>query len=154
MRPVPGQHLHIHHLTIFTHFINISASTTRYLMPHLVLWFVTSSYETSKKYNKIKSSYHAKCWKLYTCRWICSQRNYPNATLSLYLQHTSRFYTIMHVQDLYFMLPTFWYCRHQCMHITVTTFELFLLHMGFNHCTLANKCHWQPHFFTVHCRKH
>ena len=24
--------------------------------------------------------------------------------------------------------------------------ELFLLHKEFNHCTLANKCHWQPHF--------
>jgi len=27
--------------------------------------------------------------------------------------------------------------------------ELFLLHKEFSHCTLANKCHWQPHFYST-----
>jgi len=41
---------------------------------------------------------------------------------------------------LYFMSATFLYWWHQCIHIQITTLELFLLHKEFNHCTLANKC--------------
>ena len=52
---------------------------------------------------------------------------------------------VCHV-PLYFMSPTFWYRWHQCIHITLTALESFLLHQEFNHCTLANKRHWQPHF--------
>jgi hypothetical protein len=68
--------------------------------------------------------------------------------MSLYLQHVScldMFRCICHVH-LYFMSPTFWYWWHLCIHITLTALELFLLHKEFNHCTLANKCHWKQHF--------
>jgi len=34
----------------------------------------------------------------------------------------------------------------KCTHKTRTALELFLLHQEFSHCTLANKCHWLPHF--------
>jgi hypothetical protein len=40
MRPVPRLHVYIHTLTILTHFANILASTTQYLMLHLVLQFL------------------------------------------------------------------------------------------------------------------
>jgi hypothetical protein len=52
---------------------------------------------------------------------------------------------VCHVH-LNFMLPTFWYWWHQCIHITLKALESFLLHQELNHCTLANKRHWQPHF--------
>ena len=56
---------------------------------------------------------------------------------------------VCHVH-LYFMAPTFWYWRYQCMHITLTALELCLLYNEFRYCSLANKCHWWSHFFTVH----
>jgi len=31
----------------------------------------------------------------------------------------------------------------------LTALELFLLHQEFNHCTLANKCHWLPQFYST-----
>lgn len=58
-------------------------------------------------------------------------------------QHTD---VCCHVH-LYFMASTFWYYRHQCIHITLTALELCLLHKEFRHCSLANKCQWQ-HIFS------
>jgi hypothetical protein len=78
-----------------------------------------------KRFNKIKSSYHANCLELYICRWICCQHN-PNETLSLYLQHASCFDIIMHVLQVHlcFMSPTF-------------SIPLSPMHTQNGHCTLA-----------------
>jgi hypothetical protein len=41
------------------------------------------------------------------------------------------------------------HCWHQCIDITLTALELFLLHVQFNHCTLANKCQRIPHSYST-----
>jgi hypothetical protein len=88
----------------------------------------------------METAWHAITWlklsSLLATIWVTVE--------SLYLHHASNFDMFMYVHHvhLYFMSPTFWYRWHHCIDLTVTALALFLLHKEFNHCTLANQCHW------------